>query len=211
MDREAQRRGFDQAPRRVVFGDGAAWIWNPADDLFPGARQIVDLFHAKPHLSDVGKAIDGAGTDLSRQWARLRHDELDAGHLRALCHALRAHAPTDSDARRCWDYMTHHRARRVSPFREWLNGLDVTARGRIQARVLRFETGNLGDQRRVGQGTWEARCDFGPGYGIYFGQVGSAIVLLLLGGDKSTQRADIRRAQRYWAVYMEATTRGKTK
>ena len=111
VDREAQRRGFDQAPRRVMLGDGAAWIWNLADELFPGAMQIVDLFHAKQHLSDVAKVIYGAGTDLSRQWARLRHDELDAGHLRALCEALRRHAPTHPEARRCWQYVTHHRAR----------------------------------------------------------------------------------------------------
>jgi hypothetical protein len=114
-DREAQRRGFDHAPRRVVLGDGAAWIWHLADDLFPGAIQIVDLFHAKQHLSDVAKAIYGAGTDLSRQWAQLRHDELDAGHLRALCAALRQHAPTHPEARRCWEYVTHHRARMRYP------------------------------------------------------------------------------------------------
>ena len=115
VDREAQRRGFDQAPRRVVLGDGAAWIWNLADDLFPGARQIVDLFHAKQHLSDVAKTVYGAGTDLARQWARLRHDELDAGHLRALCEALRRHAPTHPEARRCREYVTHHRARMRYP------------------------------------------------------------------------------------------------
>lgn len=98
-----------------------------------------------------------------------------------------------------------------SPFREWLTGFDVTARARIQARVLRFETGNLGDHRSVGEGVWEARCDFGPGYRIYFGKVGSALILLLLGGDKSTQRADIRRARDYWADCLEAINRGKTK
>ena len=114
-DREAQRRGFDQASRRVVLGDGAAWIWNLADDLFPGAIQIVDLFHATQHLSDVAKVIYGAGTDLAQQWARLRHDELDAGHLRALCRALRPHAPTHPDVRRCWDDVTHHRARMRYP------------------------------------------------------------------------------------------------
>lgn len=114
-DREAQRRGFDQAPRRVVLGDGAAWVWHLADDLFPGAIQIVDLFHVKQHLSDVAKVIDGAGTDLARQWARLRHDELDAGHLRALCQALRLQAPTHPEARRCWDYVMHHRARMRYP------------------------------------------------------------------------------------------------
>jgi len=115
VDREAQRRGFDCAPRRVVLGDGAAWIWHLADDLFPGARQIVDLFHAKQHLSDVAKTVYGAGTDLARQWARLRHDELDAGHLRALCEALRRHAPTHPEARRCREYVTHHRARMRYP------------------------------------------------------------------------------------------------
>lgn len=106
------------------------------------------------------------------------------------------------------EYLTD---RGVSPFREWLTGLDVAARARIQARVLRFETGNLGDHHSVGHSVWEARCDFGPGYRIYFGKAGSAIVLLLLGGDKSTQRADVRRAREYWAHYLEATKRGKTK
>src|SRR3990170_18886 len=69
-DREARRRGFDQAARRVVLGDGAPWIWNLADEQFPGAIQIVDLFHAKQHLSDVAKAIYGPGSDLGRQWAK---------------------------------------------------------------------------------------------------------------------------------------------
>jgi hypothetical protein len=101
--------------RRVVLGDGAAWIWHLADELFPGAIHIVDLFHAKQHLSDVAKAIYGPGTDLARQWARLRHDELDAGHLRALCQTLHRHAPTHPEARHCWDYVTHHRARMRYP------------------------------------------------------------------------------------------------
>jgi hypothetical protein len=114
-DREAQRRGFDQASRRVMLGDGAAWIWNLADDLFPGAIQIVDLFHAKQHLSDVAKVIYGPGTDLAQQWARFRHDELDAGRLRALCHALRPHVALHPDVRRCWDYVTHHRRRMRYP------------------------------------------------------------------------------------------------
>ncbi len=115
VDREAQRRGFDRAPHRVVLGDGAPWIWHLADDLFPGAIQIVDLFHAKQHLADVAKAIYGPGTDLARQWAHVRHEELDAGQLRALCHALRPHRATHPEARRCWDYVTHHRARMRYP------------------------------------------------------------------------------------------------
>ncbi len=69
----------------------------------------------RKHLSDVAKTVYGAGTDLARQWARLRHDELDAGHLRALCEALRTHAPTHPEARRCREYVTHHRARMRYP------------------------------------------------------------------------------------------------
>jgi len=57
--REATRRRFCQAPRRVVLGDGAVWIWNIADDQFPGATQIVDRYHAKEYLSDLGKALYG--------------------------------------------------------------------------------------------------------------------------------------------------------
>lgn len=82
-----------------------------------------------------------------------------------------------------------------NPYREWLDTLDVALRARVQARVLRFSTGNLGDHKSVGGGVWEARVVFGPGYRIYFAKDGLRLVLLLLGGDKSTQSADIARAQ----------------
>ena len=65
VHREAQRRGFDTAARRVVLGDGAPWIWNLSAEQFPGAVEIVDIYHAKKHLCDVAKAIYGAGTDLA--------------------------------------------------------------------------------------------------------------------------------------------------
>src|SRR5258706_16058968 len=90
-----------------------------------------------------------------------------------------------------------------SPFRDWLSGLDVPTRARVQARVLRFETGNLGDHKSVGDGVWEARLDFGPGYRLYFGRIGQTVVLLLLGGDKRSQTRDIERAKRLWANYMK--------
>jgi putative addiction module killer protein len=106
------------------------------------------------------------------------------------------------------EYLT---AEGASPFRAWLERLDTRVRARLQARVLRFETGNLGDHRGVGQGVWEARCDFGPGYRIYFAKPGKTIVLLLVGGAKASQRADIGRAQQYWADYQEATRRGTPK
>ena len=82
--REAHRRGFDAAPRRVVLGDGAEWIWNLCGEQFPGAIQIVDLYHAKGHLCEVAKAIYGAGTDLATQWGKERRDELDAGRIDAI-------------------------------------------------------------------------------------------------------------------------------
>jgi putative addiction module killer protein len=88
-----------------------------------------------------------------------------------------------------------------SPFRHWLDQLDPAVRARVQARVLRFEAGNLGDHKSVGRGVWEARLPFGPGYRLYFRKDGPSLILLLLGGSKSTQRADIARAQQYWAAY----------
>ena len=79
-----------------------------------------------------------------------------------------------------------------NPFREWLGTLDVAVSARVQARVLRFELGNLGDHKSVGSGAWEARLAFGPGSRIYFGKDGESVILLLVGDAKSTQRQDIR-------------------
>ena len=98
--REAIRRGFDSAAQRVVIGDGAAWIWNLAAEHFPGAIEIVDIYHAKQHLCDVAKAIYGPGTDLADRWARDRRAELDAGRLCAVVAALRIHVETTPEARR---------------------------------------------------------------------------------------------------------------
>jgi putative addiction module killer protein len=98
-----------------------------------------------------------------------------------------------------------------NPFREWLSALDVATRARIQARILRFETGNLGDHKTVGAGVFEARVMFGPGYRIYFGRQGRDLVVLLLGGDKSSQARDIRRAQEFLADYLGANRHGTKK
>ena len=98
-----------------------------------------------------------------------------------------------------------------NPFRDWLAALDVQTRARIQARVLRFSMGNLGDHKTVGAGVWEARAMFGPGYRIYFGKDGTSLVVLLVGGDKASQPRDIRRATKFWKDYQEATHHGQTK
>jgi hypothetical protein len=115
VEREAHRRGFDQARRRVVLGDGAAWIWNLADEHFPGAIQIVDLYHAKGHLWDVAKAIYGAGSELGETWAKQRRDELDEGKLDAVLKALNVHAEHNDEARQCLDYVTRNRHRMCYP------------------------------------------------------------------------------------------------
>jgi putative addiction module killer protein len=73
------------------------------------------------------------------------------------------------------------------PFRDWLDAVDHSVKARIQARVLRFETGNLGDHKSIGGGVLETRLMFGPGYRIYFGKQGRSVILLLLGGTKGSQ------------------------
>ena len=116
--REAQRRGFDTAARRVVLGDGAAWIWHLSSEHFPGAIEIVDIYHAKQNLCDVAKAIKaiyGAGTELADAWGKDRHAELDAGRLRALVAALRTHAKTKPEARKCIHYVFGNRHRMRYP------------------------------------------------------------------------------------------------
>lgn len=115
VQREARRRGFEHALRRVVLGDGAPWIWNLAEELFPGAVQIVDLYHAKGHLWDVAKAIYGAGTDLAEQWAKQRRDQLDDGRIDDILAALELHAASHEEARKCLDYVRRNRSRMRYP------------------------------------------------------------------------------------------------
>ncbi len=97
-----------------------------------------------------------------------------------------------------------------SPYREWFSSLDVAERGRVQARMLRFELGNFGDHRLVGKGVWEARLMFGPGYRVYFARQGDSIVVLLAGGDKKTQASDIALAQEYWFDYLKGSSSAET-
>ncbi|MCP2731544.1 type II toxin-antitoxin system RelE/ParE family toxin [Limnofasciculus baicalensis] len=88
------------------------------------------------------------------------------------------------------------------PFDEWFYALrDRKAKSKITARLERVNLGNLGDYRSVGEGVFELRIDYVPGYRLYFGQVGTKIVLLLCGGDKSSQAQDISRAVEYWTDY----------
>jgi putative addiction module killer protein len=82
-------------------------------------------------------------------------------------------------------------------FQRWLDGLrDQRAQVRIAARLRLAEAGNLGDWKSVGGEVFEMRINYGPGYRLYFTRRGSVLVVMLAGGDKSTQSKDIRRAQR---------------
>lgn len=88
------------------------------------------------------------------------------------------------------------------PYKEWMKRLGSgKTRGRIDARIAKVRLGNLGDSKPVGGGVTELRLDFGPGYRIYIGKDGESVIILLCGGDKSTQEGDIKTAKEYWADY----------
>lgn len=102
-----------------------------------------------------------------------------------------------------------YRKGRLRPFSEWLASLrDVRAVGVVRARLNRIRLGNFGDSKPVGGGVEELRIDFGPGYRVYYGREGSVVVVLLCGGDKSTQARDILTAREYWKEYLDAKSNG---
>jgi putative addiction module killer protein len=87
--------------------------------------------------------------------------------------------------------------RKTKLFANWLDKLrDIQARARVLVRIKRLAEGNTGDAKSVGEGVFELRIHYGPGYRVYYTKIGHEIVLLLAGGDKSTQSDDIRIALR---------------
>ena len=92
---------------------------------------------------------------------------------------------------------------RNEPFLEWISAIrDKVTAARIRSRLRRIEeSGNLGDHRPVGDGVFEVRLQFGAGHRIYFGKIGNDTILLLGGGDKSSQRQDIAKAKANWKVH----------
>lgn len=89
---------------------------------------------------------------------------------------------------------------------DWLRKLrDVTAKIAVNRRVTRIELGNFGDHKFCRDGVWELRIDVGAGYRVYYAVSGKEIVLLLCGGDKRTQDADIDRACGYWQDWQRRT------
>ena len=87
--------------------------------------------------------------------------------------------------------------RKTETYAQWIDNLrDLQARARVQVRIERLAAGNSGDVKAVGEGVSELRIDYGPGYRVYFTKRGREVVILLAGGDKTTQAADIKIAVR---------------
>ena len=90
-------------------------------------------------------------------------------------------------------------------FIDWLGKLrDTKAKVAIIRRVNRLELDNFGDHKYLRDGVWELRVDVGPGYRVYYAKAGKSIILLLCGGDKGTQTADIEKACTYWVDWQES-------
>ena len=95
-----------------------------------------------------------------------------------------------------------------SAFVHWYQSLiDLTVRARIRARLVRVQAGNLGDCESLGSGVHELRMFFGPGYRVYFALRGDAIVILLYGGDKASQKKDVKEAKKIWRDFRNETTK----
>ena len=100
------------------------------------------------------------------------------------------------------ELLRYQREDASEPFTEWLTALrDKAAEARIRVRLRRVEAGNFGDCEPVGEGVTELRIHVGAGYRVYFGRHGKSFVILLCGGDKGPQAADIKRAKTYWAEW----------
>ncbi len=119
---EAIRRGLTRAAKVIVIGDGAPWIRGIAEEHFPGAVPIVDLYHARQHLADLAKTVYAVGRVRSKQWLAARVEELDAGAVEAVVTSLRRLRPPEQIAKdqrnKAIDYFQTNRQRmRYAEFR----------------------------------------------------------------------------------------------
>ncbi len=119
---EAERRGLRRAAQVIIIGDGAPWVWGIADEHFPGATQIVDLYHAREHLSALSKLVYGLGTSKAKQWSAARLAQLDAGEVTSVLLSMRRLRPSGTEAqeqvRKTIHYFENNRERmRYAEFR----------------------------------------------------------------------------------------------
>jgi putative addiction module killer protein len=92
----------------------------------------------------------------------------------------------------------------LQPFAAWFLDLEPVARAKVTRAIVRLEQGNFSNVKSVGEGVLEYRIDFGPGYRVYFGRDGEALVILLTGGTKKRQQRDIDAAHAYWQDYKQS-------
>jgi Uncharacterised protein family (UPF0236) len=133
---EAERRGLRRAAQVIVIGDGAQWIWAIADEHFPGAVQIVDLYHARQHLAELSQVIYPVQNRKATRWGEARLAQLDEGKVEALLRCLRRLQPSSKKAqeelRRTINYFAHNRERmRYGEYRQqgWFVGSGVVEAG----------------------------------------------------------------------------------
>ena len=103
-----------------------------------------------------------------------------------------------SDYQHNWLIQKYVTENGVCPFDEWFQTLDATTQARIDVRLDRVSLGNFGDHKSVGDGVYELRFTFGPGFRVYYGIAKKKVVLLLIGGSKKAQNRDIRTAKVLW-------------
>ena len=92
-------------------------------------------------------------------------------------------------------------AKGTSPFAKWFNELEPQAAAKVTANLTRIELENFSNTKSISGGVYELRIDFGPGYRVYFGKDGEKIIILLVGGTKKKQNADIKKAHELWKEY----------
>ena len=95
------------------------------------------------------------------------------------------------------------------PFTDWEERLSRDVQSIMQTRLARIRGGNFGDSKSIGQGIYELRIQYGPGYRIYYGKRGKTVVILLCGGDKSSQKKDIKKALAYWEDCLQCQKKRK--
>lgn len=134
---EAWRRGWSRAQKKVVLADGAIWIWNLADQHFPGAIQIVDLYHAREHVWDTARLLHPSDADQRKQWGKRAQRMLDKGKIEALVAEIRSGLPPSPE---CAD--------------EIENQADYFERNKLRMRYPKFRRQGL----FVGSGVIEAGC-----------------------------------------------------
>jgi hypothetical protein len=135
---EAVRRGLNQAQEVTILGDGAKWIWGIADEHFPGATQVVDLYHAREHLGTVAKLVHGSTSNQrAQEWLSARRNELDAGDVQNITAALSRLRPSDKAIRK-----------------EVKNEMEYFRRNAKRMRYAEFRSRGL----FVGSGVVEAGC-----------------------------------------------------